>query len=163
MQREPSLTDPIVHPFLTPKQRRFCEEYCYGERAYEIFHAAERAGYKGGSTGYRVIRLKVVQDEIQRLLLTRRLKWKYQKADLENVHATIAFDPREPAKGGPSNIERMKAAVHLAQLNGWLIERTQHEVGPNLAELLAQAGRIEATMPKPEVPERLKLLQGGKE
>jgi hypothetical protein len=150
----------FVSRSLTPRQRRFVEQYVYGDRAYEAKPCADLAGYsaKDVAAGSRLIRLPQIQEEIRRLILTRRVKWNFEQNDVENVHATIAFDPREHDKGGPTRRERMEAAMNLARMRGWLLERSQVDVGPNLADLLARAGKIEEALPPATPPERLKLV-----
>lgn len=160
--QSPESSGPIEPKRLTPRQKRFVDEYLLDLNA---LGAAHRAGFSENDRGIgsRLLYTAHVYAEIQRRLLDRRVRLEVTGDNIRWGFAAIAWDPREEADGGPSFTERIQALRELGRLHGLYIEKHVF-TGATLEQLLAMADEKAKALPKPEPPERLRLqlLSGGK-
>lgn len=153
-----------IEPRLTPRQRRFVDEYLVDLNALQ---AAQRAGFsqRDRAAGHRLLNVPHVYAEIQRRMLARQVRLEVTGDNIRYGFAAIAWDPREEAAGGPSHGERIMALRELGRLHGLYIEKHVF-TGATLEQLLAMANERAKALPIEQPPERLRahlaLLNGGK-
>lgn len=145
---------------LNARQRKFVSLYVDGPDAFNAKKCGVQAGYSESSIP-TVMRSPRVQDEIASRTLALQVRFQITGDDVRNGLARIAFHPLGGSEGGPSYSEQKEALVALGKSLGLFSETTLH-VGVSLAELLAAAKEREAALPPAQVPERLRLIQGGR-
>lgn len=133
---------------LKPRERRFVDEFF---QDFQALPAAIRAGYSEKDTGIgtRLLSRPHIADEVRRRVIEQQSRMQIKADDLRRFHASIVWDPREPAQGGPTKTERIAAATQLGKLMGLYVERHLHS-DASLEELLAAARDVKPSAPEPE-------------
>lgn len=149
---------------ISPKMAAFVEHYLYGtdDVRFNAMRSAEKAGYsiKSRAAGNHLLRKPPIARAIRRFVIESQARLDVTGDDIRNGLAHIAFSTVKPQDGGPSWRDRTAAFDKLAKILGLYHE---HHIftGMTLEQLLAQAGKIEATLPPAPVP--LRLVNGGKQ
>lgn len=113
------------------------------------------------SAGWRLMQRPAIAAELERQIREVQVKLQVSGDDIRQQFAKIAFDPRKPAKGGPTTVERLMALDRLSKIYGLYINKHVF-TGATLEQLLSEADKLEDDLGPAMPPPRLRLIDGGR-